>query len=252
MTAPLVGVTGRRGNGRLSLGRDGRFANVQFDNHAVDFAWSIAAAGGIPVHLPFEAPAREVVRRLDAVVIAGGQDVDPRRWRGDDHVDPSLATDPRENLSAYDHERDEYEIELVRAALDAGIRLLGVCRGHQILNVALGGTLIPDLPPGDVRHDSPLFAPHGGTPDHEVAFEPGTLAHRLYGPRAVRNSWHHQAIDRCGVGLVVTGRTRDGVIESVEMPMRPVLGVQWHPEWQAGGDPVFAWLTSKNGSADEF
>ncbi|NUT34496.1 MAG: C26 family cysteine hydrolase domain-containing family, partial [Hamadaea sp.] len=175
MTAPLVGITGRRSSGRLAAGRDPRFVDVQFDSYFSDFARWIAAAGGIPVHLPFEASPGEVVRRLQAVVITGGQDVHPRRWHGDDHVDPSLATDTRLSFSAYDDERDGYEIELVHAALDAGVRLLGVCRGHQILNVALGGTLVPDLPSSHVRHDSPLSAPHGGSPDHEVDFGPGTL-----------------------------------------------------------------------------
>jgi putative glutamine amidotransferase len=78
-----------------------------------------------------------------------------------------------------------------------------------------------------------------------VAFSSGSLAAGIYGDRAQVNSWHHQAVDTCGEGLVVTGRTADGIVESIEMPGHPVLGVQWHPEWQSTTDPAFGWLVEQ-------
>jgi putative glutamine amidotransferase len=84
--------------------------------------------------------------------------------------------------------------------------------------------------------------PTDGAADHVVRFEPSSIAASIYGTEARLNSWHHQAVATCGRGLQVTGRAQDGVVESIEIPGRPILGVQWHPEWQLSTDPVFAWL----------
>jgi putative glutamine amidotransferase len=155
--------------------------------------------------------------------------------------------DPRTDTMVHDLDRDAYEIALVRAAIDRGIPVLGVCRGLQVLNVALGGTLIADLGAGPVSHLSSATAPHDGAEDHLVTFTDGSLAQALFGSRSTTNSWHHQAVDRCGLGLVVTGRTSDGVIEAVEVPGAPILGVQWHPEWMVRSDPAIAWLVRTAG-----
>ncbi len=93
-----------------------------------------------------------------------------------------------------------------------------------------------------MRHLSAEAAPTDGTVDHVVTFEQGSIAAGLFGERAMTNSWHHQAVDRCGTGLVVTGRTSDGVIEAVELPGAPVLAVQWHPEWMKSEDPTMTWI----------
>ncbi|WP_235716034.1 gamma-glutamyl-gamma-aminobutyrate hydrolase family protein [Amycolatopsis sp. ATCC 39116] len=240
MRKPLIGVTGRRFRLALLQGADERYGDRCMDSSISDFATRIAEAGGLPVHLSYDTDATEVCRWLSGVVITGGQDVHPACWGGDTSVVRDV--DPRTDPMVHDVARDTYEIALVRAALEQGVPVLGVCRGLQVLNVALGGTLVPDLAPGSVSHLSAEAAPTDGAADHLVTFEAGSLAAGLFGEHAMINSWHHQAVDRCGTGLVVTGRTGDGVVEAVELPGAPVLGVQWHPEWMKSADPTLTWI----------
>ncbi|MHB1929890.1 MAG: gamma-glutamyl-gamma-aminobutyrate hydrolase family protein [Acidimicrobiales bacterium] len=141
---------------------------------------------------------------------------------------------------ATEPERDAWELELLRAALDADLPVLAICRGLQLLNVACGGTIVADIPAG-AGDNHPRFGSDRHDLAHEVRFEPGSLAARVYGPAALVNSLHHQAVDRLGDGLVITGRSPDGTIEALELPGRPVLAVQWHPEAVAG-DAGPAWL----------
>ncbi len=237
---PLIGVTGRRFRLSLLQAADDRYGDRCIDTTMSDFSTRIAEAGGLPVQLSYDTDPTGVCDWLSAVVITGGQDMHPACWGGDASVVRDI--DPRTNPMVHDRERDDYETALVRAALERDIPVLGVCRGQQVLNVALGGTLVADLPPGSVRHLSEEAAPTDGTVDHLVSFEPGSIAAGLFGADVVTNSWHHQAVDRCGSGLVVTGRTADGVVEAVELPGRPVLGVQWHPEWMKSTDPTLTWV----------
>ncbi|WP_228709136.1 gamma-glutamyl-gamma-aminobutyrate hydrolase family protein [Amycolatopsis keratiniphila] len=237
---PMIGITGRRFRLDLIRGADERYGDRCLDSYMSDFATRIAQAGGLPVYLSYDTDATEICQRLSGVVITGGQDVHPAFWGGDPAVVRDI--DPRTDPMVHDAARDEYEIALVRAALEQGIPVLGVCRGMQVLNVALGGTLVADLPSGSVSHLSAETAPTDGTADHLVSFEKGSIAARLFGEHAMTNSWHHQAVDRCGTGLVVTGRTSDGVVEAVELPCAPVLGVQWHPEWMKSEDPAMTWM----------
>ncbi|MFJ6409469.1 gamma-glutamyl-gamma-aminobutyrate hydrolase family protein [Streptomyces hydrogenans] len=240
---PLIGITGRRIRLDLIKGADRRYGDRCADSHMSDYATRIARAGGLPVNLSYETDAEAVCHWLAGVVIAGGQDLHPSCWGGDPSVVRDV--DPRTDPMVHDIERDRYEIALVRAALDQGIPVLAVCRGMQVLNVALGGTLVADLPPGEVRHLSQESALTDGADDHEVAFEAGSIVAGLFGARTVTNSWHHQAVDRCGAGLLVTGRTADGVVEAVELPGAPVLGVQWHPEWMESDDPTMTWIVEE-------
>ncbi|MGV9626905.1 gamma-glutamyl-gamma-aminobutyrate hydrolase family protein [Streptomyces sp. NPDC003487] len=237
---PVIGITGRRYRLQLLKGADERYGDRCTDSYMSDFASRIAEAGGLPVHLSYDTDATEICSWLSGVVISGGQDVHPACWGGDTAEVGDV--DPRTDPLVHDAARDAYEIALVRAALERGIPVLGVCRGLQVLNVALGGTLIAHLPPGSVSHLSTEAAPTDGTADHLVTFEKGSLAAGLFGEHTMTNSWHRQAVDRCGTGLVVTGRTSDGVVESVELPGAPVLGVQWHPEWMKSADPTMTWI----------
>lgn len=237
---PLIGITGRRYRVGLITGADARYGDRCTDSYMADFAIRIAQAGGIPVALSTDADPADICQWLSGVVIGGGQDVHPAYWGGDTSVVSD--TDPRLDPNTHDVERDEFELALARTAMDLGIPVLGVCRGMQVLNVALGGTLIADLPPGPVSHLLAQVAPSDGGADHVVTFEQGSIMADLLGDHAVTNSWHHQAVDRPGAGVVVTGRTADGVIESVEVPGSAVLGVQWHPEWMASEEPTLTWV----------
>lgn len=202
------------------------------------YADSVARAGGMPVLLPPVPGVEHVVTRLDGLILAGGGDIEPGRFGAQAHPETGAARP----------DRDAAELALASAALSHRVPLLGICRGLQVLNVALGGTLhqhLPDL----VGHDghSPVT---GGYGTHEVKVAPDSrLAAALGAPAASElavPTHHHQAADRLGEGLVATAWTADGVIEAVEWAGEApdeqgepgsafVLAVQWHPE--AGDDP---------------
>jgi putative glutamine amidotransferase len=244
---PLIGITGRQLTLGVVANTSPRFRDQRISTYFSGFAECVARAGGTPVDLPFVSSATGVVDRLDALIVTGGQDVHPSRWGGGAAVDPDV--DPRRDHDAHDAERDSYEASLIEAALVADIPVLGVCRGHQLLNVVLGGTLIEHLDDGPILHATRHPAPSAGDPAHVVEFVEGSWAHQVYGPHRVVNSWHHQAVDRLGVGVVVTGRTSDGVVECIALEDRPVVGIQWHPEWSLQPDPVFDWLVDRSAAA---
>ncbi|MDH4349511.1 MAG: gamma-glutamyl-gamma-aminobutyrate hydrolase family protein, partial [Gemmatimonadota bacterium] len=176
---------------------------------------------------------REIYLRLDGVLIPGGVDLDPRSYGEERH--------PR--LGAVDPARDRVEIQLVRWALADRKPVLGLCRGAQIINVALGGTLYQDLEaqfPGALKHD--YFPTAGFSRDylaHEVALAPGSrLMAAMERPRVMVNSMHHQGIRALAEGLVPSAVAPDGLIEAVERPGEHFLvGVQWHPEMFEMTDP---------------
>jgi putative glutamine amidotransferase len=176
----------------------------------------VARAGGQPVILPPAGAPAELVSRLDGLIVAGGGDVDPARYDATPHPETKYVR----------KFRDEGEFALVRAALAAGLPLLGICRGMQVLNVVLGGTLHQHLP--DVvghRDHSPAPAVYGRLP---VRLE-APLA-ELYGTTEIIPAhYHHQAVDRLGDGLTTTATASDGTIEAVRLNDR-VQAVQWHPE----------------------
>ncbi|HEX4434913.1 MAG TPA: gamma-glutamyl-gamma-aminobutyrate hydrolase family protein [Acidimicrobiales bacterium] len=187
----------------------------------------VAAAGGRPLLLPppRSAPggpgagADEVIAVLDGLVLTGGGDVDPAAYGAD--ADPEVA--------GVDRNRDASERALLAAALEADLPVLAICRGCQVLNVYLGGTLHQHLPDVvgnlDHRHAPLVFG------DVEVETVPGTVTAAVFGSTTTVLCSHHQAIEDLGRGLVVTARAGDGVVEAVELPSaRFVLAVQWHPE----------------------
>ncbi|WET77873.1 gamma-glutamyl-gamma-aminobutyrate hydrolase family protein [Amycolatopsis sp. QT-25] len=179
----------------------------------------IVAAGGIPVLLPPVSGAHDrLLSAVDGLVLAGGADVDPARYGHDQHA----TTYTRPN-------RDAFEFGLLRSALDSGKPVLGVCRGLQVLSVALGGTLAQHLP------DTLRSADHQPAPGTfgttTVTLAEGSRVAAILGTETKVPCYHHQAIDRLGDGLVAVGWAADGTIEAAELPGEGfVLGVQWHPE----------------------
>jgi putative glutamine amidotransferase len=194
---------------------------------------AVQAAGGIPVLLtPHFTPAVQAAlwQRLDGLLLTGGGDIEPARFGEARH--PTV-----DDVSPA---RDALEIGLTHRALDDAVPLFAICRGIQVLNVALGGTLVQDIPseiPGALAHSQK--APRD-EPTHPVkVMGEGTRLGRVLGSLEVEvNSMHHQAIKRLGDGLTPVAWAPDGVIEGVEMPgdERFVLGVQWHPEELVGRD----------------
>jgi putative glutamine amidotransferase len=217
----------------------------------VTYADSIVAAGGLPVLLPPAAHAGEMELlaevALDAVhglLIAGGPDVDPDRYGAE--------RDP--NTGPARTGRDGWEIALIRAALRRRMPMLAVCRGMQVLNVALGGTLVQHLPDavGNTDH-CPVVGEHAR---HDVRIEQASTLGAALGSAALVASYHHQGVDRLGDGLIATAWAEDGVVEAVELPGQPwTVGVQWHPEVYAGGRLfeafVAACVNARTESADE-
>ena len=189
------------------------------------YATAVQNAGAIALLLPPDAVVQEdpdaLLDRLDALLLAGGSDLDPTLYGAEPHP---------ETYGAWP-ERDRFELALARRALDRDMPVLGTCRGMELLNVALGGSLEQHLPDriGSDRH---RHTP-GAFGDHEVRFEPGSLAARAAGTERVTvKSHHHQGIDVVGEGLVASGWSEpDEVIEAIELPGRRfALGVLWHPE----------------------
>jgi putative glutamine amidotransferase len=192
---------------------------------AMSYVHAVQRAGGIALLLPPDPhltrdPA-EVLDHLDALLLAGGADLDPATY-------DAL---PHETTVAAGGGRDAFELALVRGAIARDLPFLGICRGMQVLNVARGGTLhqhVPEL----VGHEDHRRVV-GAFGDHDVLLQRGSLAARACGgERVPTKSHHHQAVDRVGEGLVVTGwADGDDLPEAVELPdARFALGVQWHPE----------------------
>ncbi|MCW2742749.1 MAG: gamma-glutamyl-gamma-aminobutyrate hydrolase family protein [Blastococcus sp.] len=183
------------------------------------YADAVAAAGGEPVLLPTGAVSAEVVGRLDGLVLAGGADVDPARY--------GRPAGP--HTTVLRPERDATELAALEAALERDLPLLAVCRGMQLLNVALGGDLVQHLP--DLE-DTGIHDPGAGLfQRREVRTQHGTRLHDLLGPSAQVACHHHQALHRIAADLTPSAWAEDGVVEAVEATDRRFcLAVQWHPE----------------------
>ncbi len=187
-------------------------------------------AGGLPILLP---PGEEAVddwlALCDGIILAGGGDLDPDLYAGPTH----------DTVYMTDGERDGVELLLARRVLDSGHPTLGICRGTQVLNVALGGSLhvhLPDVVGESILHRLPPREPTS----HPIEVVAGSrLAAMLGRAQFDAASWHHQAIDRLAAGLTISARAPDGTIEAVEMVEHPwLIGVQWHPELTAAQDPL--------------
>ena len=191
-----------------------------------DYVRSVETGGGLPLIFAPGRPedAAELLDHVAGLVLTGGADIDPRIY----------GEAPHPELGPVHPERDAFEVALAREALRRDLPVLAICRGHQVLNVAMGGTLVQDIPsqlPGAGAHDPDV---ERWQTCHDVEILPRTRLREILGTERVAvNSFHHQAVKTLGRELVLSARSADGVVEGIEMPRdrkRFVVGVQWHPE----------------------
>ena len=195
---------------------------------------ALEAAGGMPVMLPYTSDARILARfasLCDGFLFTGGCDVHPARFG--EPISPlcGLISPPR----------DDVELSAFRHIYQTGKPILGICRGAQVINVALGGSLFQDIPSeigGTVLHSR--IQPSDDVPMHRIAISEDTPLCAIFGTSAVVNSYHHQAVKALGAGLCVMARAEDGVIEAAYAPAHPFLwAIQWHPERDPLSAPIF-------------
>jgi putative glutamine amidotransferase len=218
MPAPIIGLSTYLTPGRIS--------DYESDVAGLpaQYMEAVTRSGGIAVFLPPQDATAEraelVISRIDGLIIAGGEDVNPERYG-----------QPRGVHTQEPHQtRDHWEDLLMGAALKARLPLLGICRGAQLLNVHLGGTLHQHLP--DVVGHNRYQVGDGLFHPEEVTLEPGSAVARIFGSTTTLGlAFHHQGIDTVAPGLTVTGRGFDGVVQALEIDAHPFgLAVQWHPE----------------------
>lgn len=203
-------------------------ANIIDENSALHFAYSQAVvdAGGVPIIIPANCDRESLIsliRAVDGVLFSGGADIDAFYFGEENFPD----------LTEINPQRDLYEFMLLRAAIDMGIPILGICRGAQLLNVALGGTLYQDLPSGyegDLLKHSILTDRH--LPVHDIKIDKGSLLYKIIGEKEIGvNSRHHQAIKDVAPSLRVSAYATDGVVEAIEgYPTQKIIAMQCHPE----------------------
>lgn len=187
-----------------------------------DYVREVAAAGGSPVLLPPVGTETAIVQQLDGIIISGGSDLNPARYGQDQHP-----------TTEYDEARDAHDTAILLKALELGKPVLAICRGMQVLNVALGGTLHQHLP-DVIGHEQ--YRPGPGIYGQvEVSVAPGSILHSIVGEHTSAPCYHHQAIKDVAPHLVSTGTNPEGLCEALELTPESgytgwMLAVQWHPE----------------------
>ncbi len=236
MTKPLIGITTYRKPGE----RKYVFVSV-----AETYVNAVMQAGALPVLIYLGLPPEDLAhlrKMLDGILLTGGGDIAPHLYGAPEHL----------QIGGVDLDRDHTEIQLTREAVEDGMPFLGICRGLQVVNVALGGTLYADIGeqvPGALRHDYQRHTPQQMLPTalvHPVQVkEESRLAKILGRPLLDVNSLHHQGIRDLAPGFTPTAHAPDGIIEATELERHPYgISVQWHPEWLTDLAPMRALFAS--------
>ncbi len=218
---PIIGISGS-----ILLTEGGIFAGYRRSYVNQDYIESVIEAGGIPFIIPFNTNTSvtvEQVKNIDALILSGGHDVFPLIY----------GEEPKQALGETFPERDYFDITLLKTAMDLNKPVLGICRGHQIINAGNGGSLYQDL-----SYNKELFIKHSQStkwniPTHTITIEEGSFLDDIYEKNeGMVNSFHHQIINDLADGFKVIARSKDGAIEAIEKINNRnfVLGIQWHPE----------------------
>lgn len=221
--APVIGISSNDVNGKIQV-------NTTYVN-------AVLKAGGVPLVLPCtlqpEALAT-LLRQVDGLLLTGGEDFHPLLY----------GEEPLRQLGDVNTHRDVYDLMVLHIALQLKLPILGICRGEQLCNIGLGGTLYQDLPAqkaGVGMHRQSIPAAVGS---HSITIEPDSYLHRILGrEQAVVNSFHHQAVKELAPGLKVSARSADGVVEAIEgFPTYNLLALQFHPEHLVNGDDAESFM----------
>ncbi|WP_350343423.1 gamma-glutamyl-gamma-aminobutyrate hydrolase family protein [Proteinivorax tanatarense] len=230
MKAPLIGITSVYDYNK----------NVHWLGD--DYCSAISQCGAVPVVIPSSLPHKQILalaNHLDGLLLSGGDDVNPL----------SFAQEPVPDMGIVDPLRDNLELTLTKEFMRTDKPILGICRGLQVINIVLGGTIIQDLPShtgewiGHSQKGTRAYA------SHSVDIEENTLLRSIIDKDTIyTNSFHHQAVDKVGKDLIINCRSKDGLIEGLEHTEKQILGVQWHPEnlWKNTEENIklFNWLVS--------
>ena len=193
-----------------------------------NYCWGVLRAGGVPILTAMgdEDVYDQLTDIADGIILSGGGcDINPVTYR-----------DKNRKCSGINDEMDRMEFHLFESAVKKGIPVLGICRGIQVINVAMGGTLIQDIPEEVENLTVHKEVYDRNTCNHPVIAKPDTLFAKLFGEQFITNSHHHQAVKECGKGLIPSVTTEEGVIEAIEHESLPIFGTQWHPERMIGDE----------------
>lgn len=230
MSHPVIGITCSRSvGGQWSKLDRGHFVEFAYDL----YSQAVISCGGAPLLIPIsqnKASLGAICDRVDGLILTGGPDINPRFYKDE----------ARPGLGDVDEQQDETELALTRLALSTNTPVLGICRGLQVLNVAMGGTLYQDIALQVPESNNHSPKTDRGTVSHKIEIKSGTRLHAILKRHSLWvNSKHHQAVKDPAPGLIVSAMASDGVIEALEDPARPfVLAVQWHPEGLWRKDPA--------------
>ncbi|MBN9622219.1 MAG: gamma-glutamyl-gamma-aminobutyrate hydrolase family protein [Actinobacteria bacterium] len=227
-TPPVIGITGRRYPAGIVHGAEMQAAmsGIWIEAFYTSYAERLGALGAIPLYVTRQADPAALLARLDGVVLAGGIDVDPRLY----------GSQPTEHSTVLDPAQDEWEIALTRLAVERGVPVLGTCRGHELLNVAFGGTLREHLEGLSSPHHRRIIYPLQDR-GHRVETATDSKLRELYGPTA--------EVNRLGEGVRACAYAEDEVIEAIEIEGADAIGVQWHPEFVEDAEPILGWLVER-------
>lgn len=221
MRKPIIGIVGS-----ILFDRGDMFPGYERAYVNNNYIEAVENAGGVPLILPIISDKNAIKLQLgniDGLIISGGYDVNPLIY----------GEEPAQKLGFIYPARDEYDINVIEAALELKKPILGICRGIQILNVFFGGTLYQDLELIDGCFIKHLQSSTPDTVGHTVNIEKETRLFTILGSKAVTNSFHHQAIKELAPGLKISAKSEDGIIEGIESENGLIMGIQWHPEMLA-------------------
>lgn len=222
---PIIGISGS-----MIIDQGGMFPGYKRSYVNNDYVKAVINAGGIPLIIPMNMDDEIIeaqINMVDGLILSGGHDIDPLLFN----------EEPHQKLGGIYPDRDRFDFLIIKKAMGKKMPILGICRGHQVINVANGGSLYQDLSLIDgcyIKHNQGELS---DVKTHTISIEKNSVLNQILGDVTCCNSFHHLAVNKVAPGFKVVARSKDGVIEAIERIEKPlVMGIQWHPEMLAGVD----------------